>query len=164
MSIYDSLYCGCIWHHGIKGQKWGVRRTPEELGHFSKSAGKVAKSEKTATIVNGTYRSEKGFTVAVAKLAKFCLDPEKKHSKEFFDVGYKPSDSDLLFSHIEQGFDLNKKIWERFNSDGARQFVIPMELGVTTTRLFNTSWQVDKDSDTPKLVSAYIDRRLKEGK
>ena len=24
-------------HHGIKGQKWGVRRTPEELGHRSKA-------------------------------------------------------------------------------------------------------------------------------
>lgn len=23
-------------HHGIKGQKWGVRRTPEELGHYTK--------------------------------------------------------------------------------------------------------------------------------
>lgn len=22
-----------IWHHGIKGQRWGVRRTPEQLGH-----------------------------------------------------------------------------------------------------------------------------------
>lgn len=24
-------------HHGIKGQKWGVRRTPEQLGHVKKS-------------------------------------------------------------------------------------------------------------------------------
>lgn len=24
-------------HHGIKGQKWGVRRTPEELGHYTKT-------------------------------------------------------------------------------------------------------------------------------
>ena len=24
-------------HHGIKGQKWGVRRTPEELGHCTKT-------------------------------------------------------------------------------------------------------------------------------
>ena len=22
-----------IWHHGIKGMKWGVRHTPEQLGH-----------------------------------------------------------------------------------------------------------------------------------
>ena len=26
-----------IWHHGIKGMKWGVRRTPEQLGHRTKS-------------------------------------------------------------------------------------------------------------------------------
>lgn len=25
----------CLEHHGIKGQKWGVRRTPEQLGHKS---------------------------------------------------------------------------------------------------------------------------------
>lgn len=24
-------------HHGVKGQKWGVRRTPEQLGHKPKS-------------------------------------------------------------------------------------------------------------------------------
>lgn len=29
-----------IWHHGIKGQKWGVRRTPEQLGY--KTGGKKA--------------------------------------------------------------------------------------------------------------------------
>lgn len=22
-----------LYHHGIKGQKWGIRRTPEQLGH-----------------------------------------------------------------------------------------------------------------------------------
>lgn len=29
-----------IYHHGVKGQKWGIRRTPEELGrhvHFRRS-------------------------------------------------------------------------------------------------------------------------------
>ena len=28
---------GEIYHHGIKGQKWGVRRTKEQLGHKNKS-------------------------------------------------------------------------------------------------------------------------------
>lgn len=27
---------GELYHHGIKGQKWGVTRTPEELGHEQK--------------------------------------------------------------------------------------------------------------------------------
>lgn len=25
-----------LYHHGIKGQKWGVRRSPEQLGHRTK--------------------------------------------------------------------------------------------------------------------------------
>ncbi len=29
-----------IWHHGIKGQKWGVRRTPAQLGHETGGSGK----------------------------------------------------------------------------------------------------------------------------
>ena len=42
-----------IYHHGIKGQKWGVRRTPEELGHGpserQRTSGETngSKSEKT---------------------------------------------------------------------------------------------------------------------
>lgn len=25
-----------LYHHGIKGQRWGVRRTPEQLGYNKK--------------------------------------------------------------------------------------------------------------------------------
>lgn len=32
---YDELY-----HYGVKGQRWGIRRTPEQLGH------KIKKLEK----------------------------------------------------------------------------------------------------------------------
>lgn len=32
-----------LWHHGVKGMKWGVRRTPAQLGH------KVKKLEKRNT-------------------------------------------------------------------------------------------------------------------
>jgi hypothetical protein len=31
--VIESVYSDEIRHHGIKGQKWGVRRTPEQLGH-----------------------------------------------------------------------------------------------------------------------------------
>lgn len=163
MSIFDSSYCGSIWHHGIKGQRWGVRRTPEQLGYGPKSMERVAESEEHAKIVDGIYHSTKGFTVAVAKLAKYCLNPEKKHSKELFDAGYKESDADLLFKHLEEGYDFSKRRNSESTPYGER-FDIPMMLGVTTKRLFNTGWQIDNGATEPKFLTAYIDRRLKEGK
>ena len=39
-----------LCHYGVKGMKWGVRRTPEELGHKPR----VAKDEKPAIMVGRT--------------------------------------------------------------------------------------------------------------
>lgn len=122
----------------------------------------VAKTEESVRIINGTYRSNKRFVVASAKLSRFCLDPNGKHSKEFFDVGYTVDDSDLLFQHIEEGFDMNKKIGERMSQRGEHQFSIPIKLGVTTKQIFNTAWQIDDSSIEPRLITIYLDRRLKE--
>ena len=42
-----------ISHHGIKGMKWGVRRTPEQLGHVRRTGnapqGNKSSNEKTAS-------------------------------------------------------------------------------------------------------------------
>lgn len=35
-----------LYHHGILGQKWGIRRTPEQLGHKMVSSRKVEKLAK----------------------------------------------------------------------------------------------------------------------
>ena len=161
MSIYDGSYCGCIWHHGVKGQKWGVRRTPEQLGRVETAIGSLAMEEKGGKMGNGVYHSNKGFTVAAAKLDKYLLNPAQPHAKEFFDVGYTENDSDLLFKHIEEEFDLSKKDGDRISERGQEQFRIPMELGVTEKKTFTTSWQIDKEGDEPKLTSAYRDRRNK---
>lgn len=50
-----------MYHHGIKGMKWGVRRTPEQLGYRKEQkkklraaknkAYKEAQSKKTAIIL-----------------------------------------------------------------------------------------------------------------
>lgn len=37
-------YGGELYHHGIKGMKWGVRRTPEQLGH--RTSNRSASSNK----------------------------------------------------------------------------------------------------------------------
>lgn len=33
-----------LYHHGVKGQKWGVRRTLEELGHITEAGGKTGEA------------------------------------------------------------------------------------------------------------------------
>lgn len=42
--IYESYLGGVLIHHGVKGMRWGVRRTPEQLGHVTNSA--VANAEE----------------------------------------------------------------------------------------------------------------------
>lgn len=31
--MYGERCIGSLYHYGIKGQKWGVRRSPEQLGY-----------------------------------------------------------------------------------------------------------------------------------
>lgn len=40
-------YADPIMHYGVKGQKWGIRRTPEQLGHAVKSGAKKVKDAVT---------------------------------------------------------------------------------------------------------------------
>lgn len=69
--IYESYLGGVLIHHGVKGMKWGVRRTPEQLGHVTNSA--VANAEEAVKIVDGAYQSSKGFTVKQNKFTEWCL-------------------------------------------------------------------------------------------
>ena len=39
-----------LYHHGIKGMKWGVRRTPEQLGHPPKKVDKSGGSGKIKNV------------------------------------------------------------------------------------------------------------------
>ena len=56
-------------HHGVKGMKWGVRRTPEQLGYRS-AAGKVALGKSTSVARSAAKPS------AGSKLKQKLSDPE----------------------------------------------------------------------------------------
>ena len=89
-----------LFHHGVKGMKWGVRRTPEQLGHPRK---------KQQTLINSLIaRKEKCTPADILMIDKdhegniFWLEKGnykaglehiiEKHERNFADVGIKKYD------------------------------------------------------------------------
>lgn len=68
-------------HHGIKGQKWGVTRTPEQLGHMKKlRPKKQSKKESYLSTLKTKLekrQAEKKAAQAEQKAAKQAEDHEK---------------------------------------------------------------------------------------
>lgn len=81
--MYDSYQYNSLEHFGIKGMKWGIRRTPDQLGHRSERKQKKqrtpeeqAKHEaRKAKVIKYAKRAAKvaavglGATLAVSQLA-----------------------------------------------------------------------------------------------
>lgn len=82
----DSSHHSELRHYGVKGMKWGVRRTPEQLGHK-----RVAKNHEKNTIIDEAVRSGK---VSL----KINREKQMKHTKSHHIPGRSYLDGDLDFA------------------------------------------------------------------
>lgn len=80
-------------HHGIKGQRWGIRRTPEQLGHilkkknarhygkYNSAVKKISKIQGTKTINELSPKEKDKITKAVNKAENYLKKMESTEEK-----------------------------------------------------------------------------------
>ena len=118
-----------LYHHGIKGQKWGVRRFQNPDGSLTPAGRKrVSKEyEKTARKVSSelSKRYNRMYIDSYNKAAnymnrggtdKFNSDQEKKYGKDFAKRdGYEQEYMDLFGKEVAKQF--NKTLNDFYNSN-----------------------------------------------
>ena len=115
MAEFETDY---LAHHGIKGQKWGVRRSPEQLGHAPKET-KKPKTEAIQKMLE-KKRKEKAEKNKEKKAANDAKLKEhlRKHPREIYKHRDKLSKSDVdeLMREIEwdrKCKDIQATEWQR---------------------------------------------------
>lgn len=78
VNVFDAQ--DSLEHHGIKGMRWGIRRTPEQLGHRNRSSSddKTKKLQKTAKqLTRAKGRAERAERRALHRAKKAQVKSEK---------------------------------------------------------------------------------------
>ena len=92
-----------LYHHGIKGQKWGIRRTAAQLGH------RVAGAAKTAGKAVGKGVSKAGKSAKKAAVAKVKQVVADKKEKRYYEKLHKKKLSDMTDKEIKDLTDRVKR-------------------------------------------------------
>lgn len=117
-----SLYSPYLMHHGIKGQKWGVRRTPSQLGYGPTTGQKIKRALTTAGGAIVRTGKKAGSTVVEAR--KRHVEDEKRRISAKKPL-WQLSDAELK-ERISR-MDLEKQYKQRLDETGrttAKQAVI----------------------------------------
>jgi hypothetical protein len=122
----------------------------EKSGKYKQIAGLPVDNQK-----NGGIIRNKECEIAPDKINKFFLKPNAKRSKEFFDVGYKPTDFELLDKDLKASFDYSKAVDKVILDNGVEKFSIFTELGVDRKKRFRTVWQKDTPESIPRIITAH---------
>lgn len=140
---------GELCHHGIKGQKWGVRNGPPYPLNKNE---KASASEKTKVV------SQEVTKIAEEKFTKYALDPERSpdKSRAFREaLGYTRNNCQPLIDDIKQHIDINKFVEKGDRGFGMRYQQV-MRLKGPNGKEANvlTAWV--KEDDGFRLTSVYV--------
>ena len=94
-----------LYHHGIKGMKWGVRRSPAQLGRSSKKNSSTAKIKK-ALVKDKAYRK------AEAQMQKDML---------LHPIASLSAQGQLLFTHPAKALWMDTQTVKQLNKDVAKR-------------------------------------------
>ena len=172
---HDNCTCTVTYTNGRKAQDvWSKtsRELPAEERERMKQIGfkkpTISAEERERMLIAGMKKpqrldiagksgiiEEKNCDIAPDKINKFFLKPNAKHSQEFFDVGYKTTDFELLDKDLRACFDYNKAVDKVVLNNGAERFSIFTDLGVDKKKRFRTVWQKDTPESTPRIITAH---------
>lgn len=95
------------------------------------------------------------------KFSQCFLKQGTKHAADLFGVGYTENDIRRLRYDIAKQFDISYAISKDTNKCGISSFDIIMQHGIGRTGRFITGWQIDKEEDLPRIITAFR-RELKK--
>lgn len=153
---YEFIRESDLAHHGIKGQKWGVRRFQNEDGSLT-SAGKnryaggeaggkqLSRSEKRS--IRKEYRVAQRARNKELNEINESYDRKKAENAFGFDSG---KFTDRVKGHLKNEYERQQAInrWDQKNLDAKRQYRIDMGKKKTDTLLMK--WQQESIDDISK--------------
>lgn len=84
-------------HYGIKGQKWGVRRTPEQLGHIAEKKRKVSNWIQKARKNSAKRKKQAAKKKAEVKKAK--TEKEEESAEKIREKVLNSTDPKYIYKH-----------------------------------------------------------------
>lgn len=94
-------------------------------------------------------------TIAESKITDYCLKPGSKHYADFADVGFTPSDGDLLKAQFAEAFTKGERVDIRSGYNDSVLFSVFANMGKTSQKRFRIVWQIDNGIENARFITAY---------